>query len=75
MNTPSFNFDAVEPEPERSTWTEVPQALFLSWSALRQWAYCRDRDFDSATFADSFEDAQFFIHRAEMYQQMIKEAL
>lgn len=55
-----------------SDWQEVPQPRFLSWSPMMQWAYCRDRDLDAAAFADTVDDSQFFMARAEMYQQMIK---
>jgi hypothetical protein len=77
-DTPSL-FDPpmpiVAPEPTESDWREVPQPLFLSWSPLMQWAYCRDRDLDSAMFAESHDMAVFFMARAEMYRQMIEGAM
>jgi hypothetical protein len=53
-----------------STWREVPQARFLSWSPRMQAAYCRDRDLDSYEQADDEDTQQFFLRRANMYDEM-----
>lgn len=52
-------------------WREVPQPLFLSWSAARQAAYCARRDENSALTADSPEEARWFLARSKLYKEMI----
>jgi hypothetical protein len=59
----------------RSTWREVPQALFDSWSVLRQLAYCRERDMDGALYAPNDEEALWFKRRADSYTNQMKEYL
>lgn len=59
-----------------SEWREVPQALFLSWSAARQYAYCAERDLRaSVEFATSPEEEQWFYQRAVSYTKMKDECL
>jgi hypothetical protein len=56
--------------PARSAWREVPQALFMSWSDAMQLKYCAARDRDSATTARlRGEDPEFYLRRAESYDQ------
>ena len=50
---------------DRSPWREVPQALFLSWSDVRQRSYCVARDEDAALSAN---DPTFYLQRARMYR-------
>ena len=52
----------------RSTWREVPQARFLSWSPARQLAYCVARDEDAAKH--DAEWAEFYAARAVAYKEM-----
>lgn len=56
----------------RSTWKEVPQALFDSWSNERQLAYCAARDEDGALYAVTMEEAQWFAARSQWYTQEMK---
>ena len=55
-------------EVTESTWREVPQARFLSWSHEQQMAYCAARDMDSALWADNEDTAMWFLERAESYR-------
>lgn len=55
-----------------SDWQEVPQVRFLSWSPAMQAAYCAARDTDSAIYAESVEDAEWFIRRARIYEGMVR---
>jgi hypothetical protein len=55
---------------ERSPWREVPQALFLSWSPARQYAYCAARDEDSARCAYTDAEAEWFRQRARDYKEI-----
>mgnify|MGYP001615593439 CR=1 FL=1 len=55
----------------RSSWREVPQALFLSWSDAMQAAYCRDRDLGSSKCAENDEWQQFYLQRANGYDDDI----
>lgn len=85
----SFEDEAPEPTPEvvgtskgnaeapaleaESTWEEVPQARFLSWSPGMQAAYCAARDEDAAICGvDGPGMTMFYIQRAEMYRCMAK---
>lgn len=81
MKTPSL-FDDAETLPEASPdaqddsseldeWHEVPQERFLSWSPAGQYGYCRKRDLDSALRADTPEEAQWYLTRAKMYQELM----
>jgi hypothetical protein len=54
-----------------STWREVPQARFLSWSAAMQNAYCAARDRDSAIYAENDAWTQFYIQRARSYDASV----
>ncbi len=63
-----FDFDAST-RPARSTWREVPQARFLSWPPAMQAAYCRDRDLDSAEHAENEGWSQFYLRRANGYDE------
>jgi len=51
----------------RSTWQEVPQVVFDSWSNERQLAYCAARDTDGSLYAYTMEEARWFQARAEYY--------
>jgi hypothetical protein len=51
-------------------WREVPQALFLSWSAARQFAYCAARDEDAATREPN---AEWYRQRAQSYRELSHE--
>ena len=55
----------------RSTWQEVPQALFESWSDARQLAYCALRDEDGALYANTLEEALWFQARGRSYREMM----
>ncbi len=79
-DTPLFDFDGETAEVTRpavhaaercspSTWNEVPQARFLSWPPAMQAAYCRDRDLDSAEHAEGEEWSQFYLRRANAYDE------
>lgn len=57
-----------------STWVEVPQARFNSWSVEQQLAYCARRDEDAALCCETLEQAQWFQQRAQMYREMIHAA-
>lgn len=59
-------FDDVKPE-----WKEVSQAYFLSWPLQMQYSYCMRRDLDSAESADTPEEKQFFLQRAQDYKQLV----
>jgi hypothetical protein len=50
-----------------TTWNEVPQALFLSWSPAMQQSYCAARDRDSAAHAENDWWRNFYLGRADMY--------
>lgn len=67
-------FDAAELQAQddlpRSTWQEVPAALFNSWSDARQLAYCALRDEDGALYANTLEEALWFQARARSYKEM-----
>ena len=69
MKTPEFDFEEVAAP---SAWQEVPQARFLSWPPRMQAAYCRDRDLDSAEHAESEAWQQFYLRRANMYDEESK---
>jgi len=57
-------------------WFEVPQALFLSWSAARQYAYCAERDLRaSLEYATSPEEERWFYERAVSYEKMKRASL
>ena len=57
-------------------WHEVPQALYLSWSAARQYAYCAERDLRaSIEFATSPEEEKWFYDRAVSYKRMMGACL
>ena len=51
-------------------WREIPQMLFLSWSAARQFAYCAARDEDSVLSAESDEEILFYGRRAASYKEL-----
>jgi hypothetical protein len=51
-----------------STWREVPQALFLSWSPAMQLAYCARRDEDAILSAESDWWVVFYGRRMEGYR-------
>lgn len=53
--------------PAPSSWKEVPQARFLSWSDAEQNAYCAARDRDSADEAKDEESELFFLERSLSY--------
>lgn len=57
------------PGVEVECWREVPQARFLSWSPRMQAAYCRDRDLASSECAESEAWAQFYLRRANTYDE------
>lgn len=57
--------------PVRSAWVEVSQEIFLSWSDKQQLEYCVSRDLDSADFAETPDDIDFFLSRAKSYMEMI----
>lgn len=67
-------FDDLEPESVlplgNSTWEEVPQARFLSWSPQGQALYCSQRDEDSAKHEDDPEMRAFYLERAAMYEEL-----
>jgi hypothetical protein len=85
--TPSFDFDAPDadvtvsgradaveganPLGAPSSWREVPAARYLSWPLAMQMAYCRDRDLDSAEHAENEEWQQFYLQRANGYNDDI----
>jgi len=73
MQQPEFDFSVLPPAP-RSTWQEVPQARFLSWSPGRQAGYCALRDEDSARHALSEDWAEFYRARAKDYWASSKES-
>ena len=50
-------------------WREVPAARFLSWPPAMLAAYCRDRDLDSAEHAENEEWSQFYLRRANGYDE------
>lgn len=58
-----------EDELPRSSWQEVPQAVFDGWSDERQLAYCAARDMDAALYAMDLSDAQWFKQRALLYRK------
>lgn len=60
-------------ESPATFWEEVPQLRFLSWPSAMQAAYCRDRDLDSATHAESDWWAQFYLERAKGYDDAISK--
>jgi hypothetical protein len=67
-------------EPERtsysptdSKWREIPQAEFLALSERDQLDYCARRDEDSALYATTDEDAQWYRRRAAAYRQLIEK--
>jgi hypothetical protein len=62
------------PQASESTWQEVPQARFLSWSVGEQLAYCAARDYDAAEHETDLEWCQFYFDRARMYQNQIEAA-
>ena len=70
QHSASSGFDSQQ--VHQSTWREVPQARFLSWSPAMQAAYCRDRDLDSAEHADDEEWEQFYLARANVYDEMAR---
>lgn len=80
--TPSFDFEDIAPPTRQQqeaadvsdslTWREVPAARFLSWPAAMQAAYCRDRDLDSAEHAENEGWTQFYLHRANTYDEASK---
>jgi hypothetical protein len=90
-DTPSFDFDAdpllglersfaggLMPVARVSVaveWREVPAARFLSWPLAMQMAYCRDRDLDSAEHAESEEWQQFYLRRANGYDEASKNGI
>ena len=65
----TFSFDD-EPEepPVVDAWSEVPPARFLAWSNAEQLLYCAVRDEDSASHADTPEEAAWYRQRAADYQ-------
>lgn len=65
-------FDLIDEDEDESTWHEVPQALFDSWSEARQLAYCAARDEDSAAQASTLEELNWYRDRANAYKEMIK---
>lgn len=66
-------FDNYEEEETESSWREVPQERFLSWSPEMQYAYCAARDIDAASHADRLEDAEWYLERAKSYQALATE--
>ena len=60
------SLDEMESD-DRSSWQEVPQARFLSWSDAMQQAYCRARAVDSALYEEDPEWAEFFLARSKTY--------
>lgn len=61
-------------EENDSTWQEVPAALFLSWSAARQYEYCARRDED-AMLGDDVSDwwMSFYAERAVAYRTIVSQ--
>lgn len=55
-----------------SSWREVPQVVFDSWSHARQLAYCAARDDDAALYADGEEEAEWYRERARGYREMLR---
>lgn len=60
-------------ESPATYWEEVPQLRFLSWPSAMQAAYCRDRDLDSTTRAESDWWAQFYLERAKGYDDAVSK--
>jgi hypothetical protein len=65
--------DSLFDEPEESTWQEVPQPRFLSWSPAMQYRYCAERDRDAAEHSDDYNEAMWFIERAKSYDALAEE--
>lgn len=65
--------DAQDDLP-KSTWREVPQALFNSWGNERQLMYCAARDEDGALYANNMTEARWFAARAQSYREMAWQA-
>lgn len=61
--------EVTPPRLSTSSWNEVPQALFLSWSPAMQRAYCSRRDADSSLHAYDPTWAEFFEARALRYRE------
>lgn len=73
---PSDNLEVGKRSPvdlPPSTWREVPQARFLSWTPAEQMAYCAVRDEDSASHEASPTWLRFYIERAESYRDLSKQ--
>jgi hypothetical protein len=47
----------------------VPHATFLAWPESVQWRYCAARDRASATEADNEKEREWYLQRAETYEQ------
>lgn len=59
---------------ERQEWVEVSQAVYDSWSAARQLAYCAARDEDTAAAPEQDEDLRAFCAaRARDYRCALAE--
>src|SRR3972149_2177455 len=54
-----------------STWQEVPQTHFLSWSEIEQLAYCAARDENSAAYEDDLEIKAWYLAPGAMCKAMI----
>lgn len=78
---PTFDFDGDGAGVSRSSvhdaertspsiWSEVPSALFFSWSDARQYEYCARRDEDSAAKTEG-EEREFYVGRARIYRSMV----
>lgn len=67
----SNGFNSRQAPP--SSWHEVPAARFSSWTAAEQFAYCRDRDLDSAERAESEWWREFYIDRALWYDGQVND--
>lgn len=59
--------------PTDSLWREIPHEQFMAMTELEQLDYCARRDEDSARFADSDEDAKWYLWRAGLYRRRIAE--
>jgi hypothetical protein len=47
----------------------VPHATFLAWPESVQWRYCAARDRASAAEADNEKEREWYLQRAETYEQ------
>lgn len=55
---------------EQSDWHEVPQNVFFAWPANTQLEYCEARDIDSAQYAETPEQIEWYLARAKGYREM-----